>query len=162
MDDARREAKTPQQVHRDGIYTAKDIQTAFRIGDKTFREWKAEGLEPLHPGKSPVFLGREIIEFLKRKRSHKASPSERNPRPRIRRGEVFTAEELEKGLHVGDKTLRKWIEGGLRPLCGTQPRMFDGDDVIDFLKELREKKGQNGDSQSCEANRPQILSSGLA
>lgn len=55
-------------LSNEGVYNRTDILSIFRIGSGTFQEWTKEGLVPLWKGKTHVYDGGEVREFLKKRR----------------------------------------------------------------------------------------------
>ena len=53
---------------------------------------------------------------------------------RIRRGELFLADEIRAALGVGRDTIQRWLDDGLP--CSqpwTRGQIFSGDDILDFM-----------------------------
>lgn len=66
-------------------------------------------------------------------------------RPPIRRGEMYTSQQVCWRMVIGEKTLKVYQSEGLEPAIGSPTRnkttnlMWDGDVLIDFLKARRSK-----------------------
>ena len=52
----------------------------------------------------------------------------------IRRGEVYTSDQVVRSFGIAKATLQEWMRQGLRStMRGSRTRYFLGDQIIDFL-----------------------------
>lgn len=52
----------------------------------------------------------------------------------IRRGEVYTSDQVVRSFGIAKATLQDWMRQGLRStMRGSRTRFFLGDQIIDFL-----------------------------
>jgi len=55
--------------------------------------------------------------------------------PAVIPGALYTRNQIESNLGIGDKTTTLWIDHGLKPYTpGTRKQLFLGEEVINFVK----------------------------
>ncbi len=53
----------PETIHRDALYTSREVRKRLRIGDVTWRQMRMNGLRTTRLGKVVVVEGAELIRY---------------------------------------------------------------------------------------------------
>lgn len=65
-----------------------------------------------------------------------------NPPVYLSRNHLYPRKALEIILGVSDHTIKAWVEQGLEPMPGKGKQFFCGEEVVEFLKRLRDSSPQ--------------------
>jgi transposase len=81
----------------------------------------------------------------------------RRPNPRlVKIHRSYAVEEIARRLEVHKNTVRAWMRAGLKAIDHRRPTLISGAELVEFLKEKRQKKKrpcQREKSIACDAGR---------